>query len=102
MFPVLNRSSKKHGNAALMRPKAAQFLISISKMHLDQVAQLNVCLLRFKKLLRKSVVTAMAEKRALSNLFLTPILAPELYSESLGRRISVKLSLFISLAFQHR
>ena len=48
-------------------------------MHLDQVAQLNVYLLRFKKLLRKSVVTAMAEKKVPSNLLSTLILTPKLY-----------------------
>ena len=44
-------------------------------------------------------MTAMVEKRVLSSLLLTLILAPELYSESLGYRISVRLSLFISPAF---
>ena len=42
-----------------------------------------IYLLRFKKALKRSIVTAMAKKEVLSNLLLILILMPKPYSKSL-------------------
>ena len=74
MSPTLNQLFRKYVNINLIRLKATEFLISTLKMYPNWVVQLFIYLLRFKKLLRRFVVTVIIKKKVLNNLLLTLIL----------------------------